>query len=147
MGRIKIAPNPSYSNSAGHSYTAKPLSLLGDSCTLMLGLNVCVQVNFHKNIRELDKSKSYHNSTWSLTYTDIISTQTQTPVATPMPIGPGMVECCTAFHLVESRDACTAMAGDAGVLLADFVTMNPDVDFAALVFAGLLRVYCYKLEC
>ncbi|KAL4981877.1 hypothetical protein BDW68DRAFT_183077 [Aspergillus falconensis] len=102
---------------------------LGDSCTLLPGLYYCVQVNFST----ISVSSVYPIPTTSTSSTDASSptssavTTTSTPITTPTPIEPGVIDGCTAFHLVVSGDTCADIASAAGVSLTDFVTWNPNV--------------------
>ncbi|KAL2822248.1 hypothetical protein BDW59DRAFT_163841 [Aspergillus cavernicola] len=101
---------------------------LGDSCTLLSGLYYCVQVNFTTiSVSSVYPIPTTLSTDTSTTSTDVTSTPGQTPVKTPTPIELGMVEGCTAFHLVVSGDTCAAIAEDAGISLTNFVTWNPDM--------------------
>ncbi|KAL2831692.1 putative necrosis-inducing factor-domain-containing protein [Aspergillus cavernicola] len=50
-------------------------------------------------------------------------------MATPTPFEPGMVDGCTAFHLVTSGDTCADIASDTWILLSDFEAWNPVVGY------------------
>ncbi|KAL4745041.1 hypothetical protein BDW72DRAFT_208524 [Aspergillus terricola var. indicus] len=49
---------------------------------------------------------------------------------------PGMVDGCTAFHLVVSGDTCADIADDAGISLTDFPGITDDCDEFHLVVSG-----------
>ncbi|KAL4861741.1 hypothetical protein BDV12DRAFT_190881 [Aspergillus spectabilis] len=67
------------------------------------------------------------SSTDASTTTTTTTTTTRSSIATPTPIEPGLVDGCTAFHLVASGDTCADIADDAGISLTDFVSWNPGV--------------------
>ncbi|KAL6230022.1 hypothetical protein BDW75DRAFT_234733 [Aspergillus navahoensis] len=99
---------------------------LGDGCELLPGLYYCVQVNF----TTISVSSVYPIPTTTTTTsssTNASTTTTGSSITTPTPIEPGMVDGCTAFHLVVSGDTCADIAADAGISLTDFVSWNPGV--------------------
>ncbi|KAJ0413108.1 hypothetical protein BJY00DRAFT_320114 [Aspergillus carlsbadensis] len=107
---------------------------LGDSCELLPGLYYCVQVNFTVisvssvyPIPTTTSSTITASSSTDASTTASSTTTTGSSVATPTPVEPGMVDNCTAFHLVVSGDTCTDIAADAGISLTDFVSWNPGV--------------------
>ncbi|KAF9894401.1 hypothetical protein FE257_007904 [Aspergillus nanangensis] len=48
-------------------------------------------------------------------------------IETPLPIQPGMVDNCNAFHLVTSGDTCDTIAAKYKISTTQFVTWNPSV--------------------
>ncbi|KAL2834838.1 hypothetical protein BJY01DRAFT_252812 [Aspergillus pseudoustus] len=108
---------------------------VGDSCELLPGLYYCVQVNFTiisvSSVYPIPTTTAAaaSSSTGASTTTTIASSTTTTgsSITTPTPIEPGMVDNCTAFHLVVSGDTCADIAADAGISLSDFVSWNPGV--------------------
>ncbi|KAJ0423305.1 hypothetical protein BJY00DRAFT_299839 [Aspergillus carlsbadensis] len=48
-------------------------------------------------------------------------------IETPLPIQPGMVDNCDAFHFVERGESCTTITAAHGITLAQFTAWNPTV--------------------
>ncbi|KAL4864654.1 hypothetical protein BDV12DRAFT_8975 [Aspergillus spectabilis] len=48
-------------------------------------------------------------------------------IETPLPIQPGMVSNCDAFHLVKQGETCAIISAAYGISLAQFTTWNPTV--------------------
>ena len=87
-----------------------------------------MQVNFTISVSSVYPILTTTTSTTTTSYfTDASTTTTGSSVTTPTPIEPGMIDGCTAFHLVASGDTCADIAGDAGISPTDFVSWNPGV--------------------
>ena len=67
------------------------------------------------------------SSTTGASATTTTTTTTRSSITTPTPIEPCMVDGCTGFQPVVSRDTCVDIAADVVIPLTDFVSWNPGV--------------------
>jgi LysM repeat protein len=100
------------------------LTEVGSTCTMVVGLYYCVQINYGASTSSTSATSS--SSTTSAT-TLVTSTTTGNGITTPTPIQTSMVTDCDAFHSVTAGDGCSAIAASAGISLDDFYAWNPAV--------------------
>ncbi|OKL56098.1 hypothetical protein UA08_08661 [Talaromyces atroroseus] len=112
---------------------------LGSTCTLIGGLDYCVQINFGGSSTSSSTASSTASATSSTTTSSSIATTTTSTattfstttsgdgISTPTPYQTGMASNCDKFYLVQSGDECGTIASSEGISLDDFYAWNPAV--------------------
>ncbi|GAM42975.1 hypothetical protein TCE0_044r17416 [Talaromyces pinophilus] len=112
----------SYGISSGNFASWNPIVVSsGSGCSLLPGLDYCVQVNFQSS------TPTTTTVSTTSTPTTFVTTTSGDGISTPSPVQTGIASNCDKFYLVQSGDQCGIIASNAGISLAQFYAWNPAV--------------------